>query len=368
LMIRRSTNSDAIDVQISLSHIRLLVAFLAGVCVCMTIIYFRTKNDDITTWGEWEEAHPYTYDIISYSKDELANFQKKYDRAAACVRDEAHPNGCAYATLVAGNEFIELALVLAESLRESNSPYPLIALTTDKTSENGIELLTKAGLVVHRLSDVAIPGHVQPWREYWRSTYVKLKMWELWQYERIVFIDADSIVMGNMDDLFRVHGEYLAATDRHLCKHELEPGMTGMVSVMWPDLNTANDIMKFFNNSGYGFSRGDQAVTENFFEMHKTMKLLNETWATFVFRCQCEDFPFVSDGSKNSPKSVHFTGWFRPHVTVNGVSVPLGLSHKARECALPYYRHWEEMWKKVMKRVGMNVEEFMKENIRHIRG
>merc|ERR1719354_307871 len=138
-----------------------------------------------------------------------------------------------------------------------------------------------------------------------------------------------------------------------------------MVSSVWPSQERAKEILTFFNDSGFVFSRGDQTVMDEFFAHRKSVSLLNESWSSFVFRCQCDDFEGVV-GSPAGPKSVHFTGWFRPHVSHNGVSIPMGLSSKAKECGKAYYDHWEAMWKAAMERQGLNQAEFFKENIRPV--
>ena len=127
-----------------------------------------------------------------------------------------------------------MGLVLAESLRAADSLYPLHALITDSLSARSIELLTRAGsnsilfsslsLVIFshektqlgvkpvKVTTTPLPPNVQPWREYWRDTYLKLNLWSFEEYERIIYLDADSIVMQNIDPLFQFHGEYHAAT------------------------------------------------------------------------------------------------------------------------------------------------------------
>ena len=37
----------------------------------------------------------------------------------------------------------------------------------------------------------------------------------------------------------------------------------------------------------------------------------------------------------------------------NGVSIPAGLSAKAKECGKAYYDHWEAMWRAAMERQGL---------------
>jgi hypothetical protein len=369
-MIRRSaTNSDAIDVQINLGHLRLLVAFAAGVLVCFAIIHYQMKPSTTydEDWREWDHSN-YHY-LPALTENEIEAIEKQFDKPALCQKTEEHPEGCAYVTLVTNDEHVELALVLHESLRESKSPYPLLVMVTDNLSSDGVDLLRQGGLKVKTVTEFPLPSLVQPWRDYWRSTYVKLRMWGFVEYERLVYLDADTLIMDNLDGLFQLHGEYLAATDRHLCKHEISPGMTSMLAVIWPSVESEEGLVKYINESGYSFARGDQAVSEMYFERRKSMTLLNESWASFVYRCQCEDYWEQIGASPNQtnilvPKLIHFTGWFRPHMSKLGPTIPAGLSARAAECAKGLYDYWEKMWRKAIDRQGLTTDDFMKKNVR----
>lgn len=362
-MLRKS-NSDPVC-QLKVGHLKLLIAFFAGCAVTFTIFYFFFGREETNyDWDDDFDPIYSNYRLPEHSDADLKKIQEQFNKKATCKSTKEHREGCTYLTLITKDDYIELALVLGESIRASASDYSLAAMVTPAVSARGIDLLNRASIKVIKTEPIPLPASVQPWREYWKETYVKLNMFGLTQYERVVYLDADSLVMMNLDELFEQPGEFLTATDRHLCRHDTEPGSSTMVSVVWPNSERHKEIVGFFNESGYVFSRGDQSVSEDYFANRHSASKLDESWSSFVFRCQCADFKGTV-GSPDGPKSVHFTGWFRPHVTSHGVSIPAGLSANAKECGKPYYDHWEAMWQLAIKRQGLNQDEFLKENIRH---
>ncbi|CAM9478726.1 unnamed protein product [Hapterophycus canaliculatus] len=53
-------------------------------------------------------------------------------------------------------------------------------------------------------------GHVPSWAE---VGYTKIRVWGLVQFDRVVYIDADALVMGNLDELFNREVDFAAAPD-----------------------------------------------------------------------------------------------------------------------------------------------------------
>merc|ERR1712178_309901 len=128
-------------------------------------------------------------------------------------------------------------------------------------------------------------------------------------------------------------------------------------------------MQKYFQDSYMSFARGDQSVSDMYFTRRESLTLVNEDWATFVFRCQCEDFTKDGEkrvfGSPSSPVAVHFTGWFRPHVHKDGIVQPAGLSQEAKACSRPVYDHWEQQWERVIANLGLRKGEMLEKPIRH---
>ena len=118
------------------------------------------------------------------------------------------PKGNAYITLLTSDSYLAGALVLLKSLKETRTKTPVaIAVVPELVSENCVEIL-------HRFFDAVI--FVPSMRstqahELWLLgrteldiTFTKIHVWNPdWvPYEKIVYLDADVLVLENIDSLF----------------------------------------------------------------------------------------------------------------------------------------------------------------------
>lgn len=115
-----------------------------------------------------------------------------------------------YITLLSTIDYLEAVLVLNRSLKKVKSKYPLIAATTPKVFQNKeiISILEKENIIIEPV----------PWIEYNKETKEnlsaygiksifnvgsKIEIFGLTQYEKLVYIDADALVVKNIDSLFK---------------------------------------------------------------------------------------------------------------------------------------------------------------------
>ena len=83
----------------------------------------------------------------------------------------------------------------------TNSSIPFVVLATPDISESKLERLRKDGAtvkVVERISE----SWMKPGLQRWRDVMSKLRMLELIQYEKVLFLDADMYIVERMDAIF----------------------------------------------------------------------------------------------------------------------------------------------------------------------
>ncbi|KAJ3558036.1 hypothetical protein NM688_g1145 [Phlebia brevispora] len=129
------------------------------------------------------------------------------------------PNA-AYATLLTKTDYLPGALVLHQSLRDVDAKYPLVVMTTPSVSEVDKEILAKRGIKLRDIESLRPePGtHILPAHDIrFQDTWTKLRAFELAEYDRIVLLDSDMIVMRNMDELMDLDlpSDWIAAA--HAC-------------------------------------------------------------------------------------------------------------------------------------------------------
>lgn len=115
----------------------------------------------------------------------------------------------AWVTLLTRSSYLAGAILLAHSLEKHNSAYPLIILYTPTLPSSCLAGLRHECALSNAL---LVPTTILTPREQitnhiaarFEDTWTKLRVFELVDYERLVFLDADMMVFRNMDELFDV--------------------------------------------------------------------------------------------------------------------------------------------------------------------
>ena len=116
----------------------------------------------------------------------------------------------AFVTLVmCGDEYVKGALVLAWSLRQQKTQHELIVMVTPDVSVSAMKLLRKLYDRVMKVQYIKtrikseLRGKKYRSEDTWiQYSLTKARMLNLTEYDKIVWLDADSLVLNNIDDLF----------------------------------------------------------------------------------------------------------------------------------------------------------------------
>ena len=105
----------------------------------------------------------------------------------------------AYVTLLSSNNYIWGVIGLNYSLKKNNCKYPLIVITTDDISQENLDLLKKENIIIKLVKKQIF----QKSDHHRYGTCInKLYLFGLNEYEKLFFLDADCIVIYNLDFLF----------------------------------------------------------------------------------------------------------------------------------------------------------------------
>lgn len=116
----------------------------------------------------------------------------------------------AFVTLVmCGDEYVKGALILAWSLRQQKTQHELIVMVTPDVSVHAMRLLRKLYDRVMKVQYIktrvksALRGKRYRQEDTWiQYSLTKARMLNLTEYDKIVWLDTDSLVLSNIDELF----------------------------------------------------------------------------------------------------------------------------------------------------------------------
>ncbi|XP_032186867.1 glycogenin-2 isoform X3 [Mustela erminea] len=215
----------------------------------------------------------------------------------------------AFVTLATNDVYCQGALVLGQSLRNQRATRKLVVLITPQVSSLLRVILSKVfdEVIEVNLIDSADYIHLAFLkRPELGVTLTKLHCWTLTHYSKCVFLDADTLVLANIDELFD-RTEFSAAPD---------PGwpdcFNSGVFVFQPSLETHGLLLQHATDHG-SFDGADQGLLNSFFSSWSTADINKHL--PFIYNLSSNTAYTYSPAFKrfgSSVKVVHFLGPTKP--------------------------------------------------------
>jgi lipopolysaccharide biosynthesis glycosyltransferase len=166
---------------------------------------------------------------------------------------------CAIVTLVyqshqTDDGFVLGAENLGHSLLLSKTVHPMIALVTEQISKHQQEKLNRAGWNIKTVK--AIKNHNEEYAARLDYIFSKLQIFSLYEYKKVVYLDADTIVTGNIDKLCGCPGKYCAVVRNTF--------FNAGVMVVEPNEEMFYDMIKKSTDT-HSYTGGDQGFLNNYF-------------------------------------------------------------------------------------------------------
>ncbi|MEY8771180.1 glycosyltransferase family 8 protein [Erwinia sp. ACCC 02193] len=126
----------------------------------------------------------------------------------------------AWATLLTQPGYLVGVSALNRSLKKSGSRYSLVVMVTENIDAQSRQILEQEGCLVREVQpispDSSLAQHYANAR--FSEVWTKLAAWQLTEFKRIVFLDADMLVVQNMDELFALTLAKESIAACHACR------------------------------------------------------------------------------------------------------------------------------------------------------
>jgi len=175
----------------------------------------------------------------------------------------------AWVTLATNDAYSMGALTLAASLKRVNTSRKLAVMVTQEVSSPVLTALEEAFdqvVAVEPLDSKDLAHLTLLDRTELGITFTKINCWKLTQFTKAVFLDADTLVLKNSDELFD-REEFSAAPDAGW-----PDCFNSGVFVFRPNLNTYNDLVALATTTG-SFDGGDQGLLNTHFSSWATQDI-----------------------------------------------------------------------------------------------
>ncbi|XP_068638752.1 UDP-glucuronate:xylan alpha-glucuronosyltransferase 2 isoform X2 [Aristolochia californica] len=218
----------------------------------------------------------------------------QHNRTANTTRREA------YATVVHSSDaYVCGAITLAQSLRATGTTRDLLILLDKSIAGDKRQALVDAGWQIREIKRIRNPRAAK--NTYNEYNYSKFRLWQLTDYDKIVFIDSDILVFRNLDVLF--HFPQMSATGND--------GSIFNSGVM--AIEPSNCTFKILMNNRkevVSYNGGDQGfLNEVFFWWHRLPRRVNflkNFWSNTSLEAAMKNQLFGADPPKLY--AVHYLG------------------------------------------------------------
>ncbi|KAF7490180.1 Glycogenin-1 [Sarcoptes scabiei] len=215
----------------------------------------------------------------------------------------------AFVTLATNDRYAIGALVLAASLKKVNTSKKLAILITKELSESMRKILAQFFDVIQEV-DLLQSNNEKLLQALRRPelgvTLTKIHCWKLCQFSKCVFMDADTLVIKNIDELFDY--EELSAVPDVGWPDCFNSG----VFVFTPSTNTFDNLVDLANREG-SFDGGDQGLLNTYFSDWATSDIKRHL--SFIYNMTLTSTYSYLPAFKRfgaNVKVIHFLGSMKP--------------------------------------------------------
>ena len=186
----------------------------------------------------------------------------------------------AYVTLVTNEDYCLGALALARSIGRVDSQHPLYVMLTDDSLD--VSELESTGALLRLVEKLPLSTEfeerhsrsaqhkVAPFKKGNKPkfhdplfNFCKLRLWEMEEFDRVIFVDADAIVVRDISKLFG-YPQFSAAPNLYeelVDMHRMNSG----VFVAEPSRHTFENMLSVLEQPGKFWRRTDQTFLESYY-------------------------------------------------------------------------------------------------------
>lgn len=268
-----------------------------------------------------------------------------------------------YVSILTTDSYLFGALTLWKSLQDTKPKYPFHLLITPNLSQESITLIQKSNIPIIKIEPIKNPILNDPKdRRYYN--YSKLNMWNLTQFEKIVYLDADMIVMHNIDELFNKPN--LSSTNAGGAIYKDWKQLNSGLIVLEPSQSVFNDMKNQVGTIEKEKGKGDQAFIHQYYSDWPERKELHLPHVYNVFDCHIEGYKkkmnyYLDENiqftnSKFDPKRikiVHYIGQSKPWNKIEEIKKSEASDDETIANKI-WVRYYKEMKQILRDKMGIN--------------
>ncbi|KAL2822641.1 nucleotide-diphospho-sugar transferase [Aspergillus granulosus] len=176
---------------------RTVKIFLLSSCLLIILsMIFLSSSDFLLTSAPWTAAHPESAPEYHNAPIE----PPRYAFATILTGEEDNDNPVLEKPYFMAARLLSYQLLHSPDTR-SATDIPFLVLVTEDVPSEQREVLTRDGATVIPVDTISRDWVLPKW-DRWKGVLAKLNVWKMTAYDKIAFLDADSIIFRPVDGIF----------------------------------------------------------------------------------------------------------------------------------------------------------------------
>jgi lipopolysaccharide biosynthesis glycosyltransferase len=226
----------------------------------------------------------------------------------------------AFVAYLGNDRFFSGILALNASLKEHNNHEDLIILVGEDVSNSVVKFLKAKSFCIKMVKDIANPNASGDDSRGKKYMYTKLRVFEVTGFEKIIYLDADMVVCGNIGSLFEKEHMSAVVAGGLLPENTSWVDFNSGMMVIDPEPATFSSMLESINTL-QSPDETDQGFLNSFFSEWKNDKRLHldhkfNVPSNYIDQyCEVNDFEFSFINNKLLTKNVdilHYWGSEKP--------------------------------------------------------
>lgn len=173
-----------------------------------------------------------------------------------------------YVCVLSTDNYLEGVLVLNENLKQLKSKYGLLCLVNETIQESSKKVLEYFNIEYKEMPSIKYKSG----DSYWKYTFDKINIFALTEYEKIVYLDSDLLILKNIDHLF-LRDNFTMCSDFPCSEH-----LNSAIMVLKPNLEDyekIKNIVKLYDKKRVK-TIGDQDIIRLYYDESKIDQLTDD--------------------------------------------------------------------------------------------
>lgn len=160
-------------------------------------------------------------------------------------------NKLAYATILSTDSYLPGVLALFESIKRTNTKIKnFVVVVNESIKPETKQRLAESGCTVVEKPGISVPDKIKAKNKilpYWNNTFDKFNLFDLSDYDKIVYLDSDVYVNQNIDELFDKPNMSAVAAGKSYPGNESWRELNSGVMVIEPKSGVREELIKKMN-------------------------------------------------------------------------------------------------------------------------